>query len=402
MRGRPDPISLNEREFIANALNEGLRVDGRAPYDYRELSISFRGVGHAEASIGATRCMCSVSAEIVEPAVERPNAGILQLYCELSPMAAPEFRVGRSSERAVEIGQILERGLKQSKAVDTEALCILAGRKVWQIRLDVHILDHQGNMIDCANLAAIAALRHFKKPEVVVTGEEVKVFSAEERQLTPLSILHSPLSVSICFINQPESEDDVLIVVDPLLKEEETACGSLTLTQNPNRELCGLQKLGGVGLSVSQLLKCNEVAAVKVQEMAAFLQRVLNEDAVSRSKVPPGRKKRSFTEVDDSGELNRLTAANKAAPAVSLPIKAMPTPTILKSVIKEELMSEPMDQDSDIADFSAPAEEAAPEEDQIKPEKGKLKKKLKKPSNGGSPAGGLDLSSALSKTKKKR
>lgn len=55
MRGRPDPISQNEREFIAAALNEGLRIDGRALYDFRELSITFRGYGHAEAAIGATR-----------------------------------------------------------------------------------------------------------------------------------------------------------------------------------------------------------------------------------------------------------------------------------------------------------------------------------------------------------
>ena len=109
MRGRSDPISQNEHSFIASALNEGLRIDGRAPYDFRELSITFRGLGHVEAAIGTTRydccahsrstaaprCMCSVSAEIVEPPPERPNAGVLQLYCELSPMADPQFRVGR-------------------------------------------------------------------------------------------------------------------------------------------------------------------------------------------------------------------------------------------------------------------------------------------------------------------
>jgi len=406
MRGRPDLISLNEREFIANALNEGLRIDGRSPYDYRELSITFRGLGHAEASIGSTRCMCSVSAEIVEPPPERPNAGILQTYCELSPMAAPEFRPGRASERAVEIGQILERGLKQSKAVDTEALCILAGRKVWQIRLDVHVLDHCGNMIDCANLAAIAALRHFKKPEVQVSGEEVKVFSAEERQPTPLSILHSPLSVSICFISPPEeAEEEALVVVDPLLKEEECASGSLTLTQNSNRELCGLQKLGGVGLSVGQLLKCNEIAAVKVQEMAAFLQRVLDEDAAKRPRVPAGRTKRRFEE----------DIEEPAAPPVLGPIGVLERviPSALpkniassnQTAVKDEVVTPAEEVDPEQA--SSPMSEDEPEPaapKEVKPEKAKLKKKLKKTAAADSPAasGGLDLSSALLKKKKKK
>jgi hypothetical protein len=31
--------------------------------------------------------------------------------------------------------------------VDTESLCVLAGRSVWAIRLDIHILDNGGYMI---------------------------------------------------------------------------------------------------------------------------------------------------------------------------------------------------------------------------------------------------------------
>lgn len=49
---------------------------------------------------------------------------------------------------------------------DTEALCVVAGEKVWQLRVDVHILDHGGNLIDAAALAAIAALQHFRRPGV--------------------------------------------------------------------------------------------------------------------------------------------------------------------------------------------------------------------------------------------
>lgn len=388
MRGRPDPISQNELEFISTALNEGLRIDGRAPYDFRELSVTFRGLGHAEAAIGSTRCMCSVSAEIVEPPPERPNAGMLQLYCELSPMAAPEFRVGRSSDRAVEIGQILERGLKQSKAVDTEALCILAGRKVWSIRLDVHILDNQGNMVDCANLAAIAALRHFKKPEVVVTGEEVRVFTIEERQPAPLSILHSPLSVTIAFIQTGQEEGDVLVAVDPLLREEEASVGSLTITQNSNRELCAMQKLGGVALPVSTLLKCNEIAAVKVAEMSAFLQRILEEDAQQRTKVPTGRNKREFKEVEEEAPAPMLVDAPAA------PTEQPNQPVVAKKPKEEAVAANPE------------AEPAPSEADELQPVAAastKPKKKLQAPEElSGATSPGLDLSTALKKKPKKK
>lgn len=33
---------------------------------------------------------------------------------------------------------------------------------MWSIRVEVHILDHNGNVIDAASLAAITALKHFK------------------------------------------------------------------------------------------------------------------------------------------------------------------------------------------------------------------------------------------------
>ena len=37
---------------------------------------------------------------------------------------------GRPSDLAVEIDQVLDRCYKQSRAVDTESLCIVAGEKV--------------------------------------------------------------------------------------------------------------------------------------------------------------------------------------------------------------------------------------------------------------------------------
>ena len=36
------------------------------------------------------------------------------------------------------LARALERGLKDSGAVDLEALVVLAGRSVWALRLDVH------------------------------------------------------------------------------------------------------------------------------------------------------------------------------------------------------------------------------------------------------------------------
>ncbi len=34
--------------------------------------------------------------------------------------------------------------------------------KVWEISVNLHVLDYDGNILDCANLAALCALAHFR------------------------------------------------------------------------------------------------------------------------------------------------------------------------------------------------------------------------------------------------
>ena len=62
----------------------------------------------------------------------RPNEGIVQLFVEHSPMAAPGLDVSlRSGEEAAsEVQALVDKGIKSIKAVDQEALCIIAGRQV--------------------------------------------------------------------------------------------------------------------------------------------------------------------------------------------------------------------------------------------------------------------------------
>ena len=66
--------------------------------------------------------------------------------------------------------------------------------QVWHLRVDVHVLDHGGNLTDACCLAALAALRAFRKPEAAVdpaTGD-VMVYSPDVREPQPLTIHHLP------------------------------------------------------------------------------------------------------------------------------------------------------------------------------------------------------------------
>lgn len=48
---------------------------------------------------------------------------------------------------------------------------------MWSVRTDVRVLDDSGNLIDCCALATIAALLHFRRPDVTVCGNDVTIVS---------------------------------------------------------------------------------------------------------------------------------------------------------------------------------------------------------------------------------
>ena len=53
-----------------------------------------------------------VTGQLVQPYKDRPNEGSLAIYTEFSPMADPSFEAGRPGESAVEVGRIIDRGLR--------------------------------------------------------------------------------------------------------------------------------------------------------------------------------------------------------------------------------------------------------------------------------------------------
>uniref|UniRef100_A0A8C5LMX0 Exosome complex component RRP45 n=1 Tax=Leptobrachium leishanense TaxID=445787 RepID=A0A8C5LMX0_9ANUR len=268
------PLSNCERAFLLQAITEKKRLDGRQTYDYRNIKITFgTDYGCCIVELGKTRVLGQVSCELVAPKMNRPTEGILFFNLELSTMASPAFESGRSSDLLIKLNRLLERCLRNSKCIDTESLCVAAGEKVWQIRVDLHLLNHEGNIIDAASIAAIAALSHFRRPDVSVQGEEVTVYTPEERDPVPLSIHHMPICVSFAFFQQ-----GTYLLVDPNEREERVMDGLLVIAMNKHREICTIQSSGGIMLLKDQVLRCSKVAAVKVAEITELIQKALEND----------------------------------------------------------------------------------------------------------------------------
>ncbi|GMF28953.1 unnamed protein product [Phytophthora lilii] len=214
-------------------------------------------------------------------------------------MASPSFEASASAGRsaassvaAAELARLVERGVRESRALDTEALAVVAGEKVWAITCHVHVVDHGGNLVDAASLAAIAALMHYRRPEVAVkegTGGSggVTVYSVDEHAAVPLSLHHIPISISFCFL-QPAAkmqgtggdDDDMdadedgepIIFMDPTDREERITDARMSFTFNSFRELCAVHKIGGAAISSATVLRCANVAAARAVELTTFLK----------------------------------------------------------------------------------------------------------------------------------
>ncbi|XP_043100527.1 exosome complex component RRP45 isoform X1 [Puntigrus tetrazona] len=271
---RDTPLSNCERRFLLKAIEEKKRLDGRQTYDYRNIKITFgTDYGCCVVELGKTRVLCQVSCELVPPKDSRPTEGIMFFNLELSPMASPVFEPNRQSELLVTLNRQLERCLRNSKCIDTESLCVVSGEKVWQIRVDVHVLNHDGNLMDAASIAAISALSHFRRPDVAIQGRDVTVFSPEERDPIPLSIYHMPICVSFAFFLQ-----GTYLLVDPCEREERVKDGLLVIAMNKHREICSIQSSGGIMLLKDQVLRCSKIASVKVSEITELINKALEND----------------------------------------------------------------------------------------------------------------------------
>ncbi|KAI7752432.1 hypothetical protein M8C21_033270 [Ambrosia artemisiifolia] len=245
-------MTVNEKKFIENALVSDIRVDGRRPFDYRNLTIRFGSEdGSSEVQLGKTQVLAFVTGQLVQPYRDRPNEGSFAIYTEFSPMADPSFEPGRPGDSAIELGRIVDRGLRESRAVDTESLCVIAGKVVWSIRIDLHIIDNGGNLVDAANIAALAALSTFRRPECTVGGEdgqELTIHPPDVREPLPLILHHFPVAVTFGFIGKEN-----------------------------------IVKAGGDGVLQSVIMQCLRIASVKAGDITSKIKNAVESYNTQRS-----------------------------------------------------------------------------------------------------------------------
>jgi len=250
---------------IGQLIDAGKRLDGRGLTDYREFTIEEglieRAEGSARVRLGKTEVLVGVKVGTGEPFPDTPNDGVLTVNAELVPLASPSFEPGPPDENSVELARIVDRGIRESKAVCSEKLVIVPGKKVFVIFVDIYVLNHDGNLIDASALAAVAALVNTKMPNYEIEDGEVKIKTG----YSPLPLKSHPITVTVAKINDK-------LVVDPWIEEEQVMDARMSMAINDDGNICAIQKGCPGFFTPQQILEAAKIA----QEKAAELRKKLD------------------------------------------------------------------------------------------------------------------------------
>lgn len=204
------------KDRIKKYLEQGKRFDGRAPDEFRELiietGISKNAEGSAKVKIGKTEVIAGVKMAVSEPYSDSPNKGNMMVTAELLPLSSPRFEPGPPKFPTIELGRVIDRGIRESGIIDFEKLCIKEGEKVWTIFIDIYSINDDGNIMDAAGIAAITALKNAKMTKY--DEKEGKVLYGEFTD-KPLPLLKNvPLAITIHKIGKQ-------FIIDPTREEED-------------------------------------------------------------------------------------------------------------------------------------------------------------------------------------
>ena len=248
-------IPLVKRKSVLALLEKGKRLDGRGLNEYRPLSIELGYIPKAEGSalvrLGNTVVLVGIKTGVGSPFPDTPDEGILLVNAEFLPLASPSFEPGPPDENATELARVVDRSLREIRAVDLSKLAIIPGKKVWELWVDIYVLDHDGNLLDASMLAAMAALSSAKMPEIAVEDDEVKL--NREKLKNPVPVNRRVVIVTVGKIGE-------YLLVDPTLEEESLLDARLAIAVSDDGRIVGMQKMGMGTFTAEEVRKALSMA----------------------------------------------------------------------------------------------------------------------------------------------
>ncbi len=256
-------------ERIKEYLKENKRFDGRKKNEYRELKIetgiSKNAEGSARVKIGKTEVIAGIKMKSGEPYPDAPEEGNLMVSAELLPLSSPRYENGPPKFPAIELGRIIDRGIRESGYIDVKGLCIKKGEKVWTVFVDIVSINDDGNLLDAAGIAAVSALKTAKIPEYNEEEDKVEYDKPTDKKLPVAD--KAPIPITVHKIGEG-------LVVDPTKEEEDLSDTRLTVG-SVEGIISSVQKGGEKSLSSEEIKEALEMVEKIEKEISSKINKSL-------------------------------------------------------------------------------------------------------------------------------
>ena len=259
-------MKLNTKT-IREMASEGERLDGRDLDEYREIQIDKDYIpttaqGSARVKIGDTQVVVGISFDVESPYDDRPASGTIVTNAELAPMAAREFESGPPQEPGVELARVVDRGIRESEAIDLEALCIEEGEAVYTVFIDVHVMNDDGNLLDASALGAIAALQDGYVP----------AYDEDEGELDHDSVGMEEIPMTKVPVTATGRKIGDTVLWDTTGEEEEALGSRLTVSLTEENKVVAMQKGGREPITTEEISEIIEEAKNQTQNFRYLLE----------------------------------------------------------------------------------------------------------------------------------
>ncbi|EFO25643.1 3' exoribonuclease [Loa loa] len=227
-------LSEAEKVFIIHGAQEGLRADGRSPFDYRPVIVQ-TGVlattnGSARVRIGSTDLLIGVKAELISVENIALYRNRLNFFVDCSANATPLFAGRGGEEFADELSAALDAAYDNNYVLPDLKKLILSPMHVWKLFVDIVLLQCDGNVIDAAGLGVKAALKDTEISKVIVRPADEGKYTIDlpdDNTVWKLNTSRVPLFVSVNRLGSAK-------IVDNSLAEEACTRTSVWIAAAPH------------------------------------------------------------------------------------------------------------------------------------------------------------------------
>lgn len=197
------------------------------------------------------------------------EAGYMVPNVDLNPISNAKFKSGPPSDEAQVLSSRINDLLLSANIINHSQLVIEPRKAVWVVYVDVTCINYDGNALDAAVIAVVAALKNTKLPVAHYDYDHEKVVASPE-EITPL-----PLNK--LFVPASFGWFDGKLLADLTDFEQSLSTAQITVVANADGTLAHISTQGySLGCSIEESVDVIKSAITAAQDRYASISKLIN------------------------------------------------------------------------------------------------------------------------------